>query len=178
MKDQLIQYPDVCEDLLSKTQIYDAFAVKNYDSDTCSTSSWTTMELAWRLRKSSCGLSGFRMEGFDLHNAPDPTEPDSLKKKIFTKGVWFGPSSLAGLCNQAWAKTHRDGNLSAILAAADGTSTQRGRKRRVMWRRSASRIPDSTWKNKIKILEEEEVDQVCPFSDFTWKSTWSVDPLP
>lgn len=24
MQDQLIQYPDVCEDLLSKTQIYDA----------------------------------------------------------------------------------------------------------------------------------------------------------
>lgn len=66
--------------------------------------------------KPSCGLNGFRLKRFDLQDETDPLEPDSFVKlyqKVFD------------LVHPAWqhssverAKTHRDGNPSAVLAGS------------------------------------------------------------
>lgn len=115
------------------------------------------MELDQWSHKSSCGLNGFR----NWRLRPSATHqtwwsPTGRFCNLYQRClIWSGPVWRDSAV-KTWANTHPGENLSAILAAANGSST-RGGIERLMWRRSASDIPDSAWKSKRKKSEKRFV---------------------
>lgn len=67
--------------------------------------------------KPLCGLNGFRLKRFDLQDETDLLEPDSfvkLHRKVFD----LVHPGLAAFTSEG-AKTHRDGNPSAVPPGSD-----------------------------------------------------------
>lgn len=77
------------------------------------------------------------------------------KKKLYRRClIWSVRSGRALMSNMSQDSPRRE-------SVSDPGSSQwefssRGKKERVMWRRSASDFPDSTWKSKRKIIENEK----------------------